>query len=224
MFWCAVAAHAGGITVGNSSFETPSGCQACYDPGGATWGFTGTAGILGDGNLEVATPFGAQTGWLQYLGNAQTPVISQTLTGFTVGDSYVVSFYLAERVSGAVTLPVIVTMGANNLGEYTPNTTSWTDNVITSSFVASGTSYTLSFSGDISFPGFTPYTIEGDANIDSVAVNDLGVVSSTPEPASFLLAGSALALVVVRYFTSRKEQRTRAVSEGYTQTESAPTA
>jgi hypothetical protein len=206
IFWCGlgllpVAVHAGAITVANNSFETPS-CGACYDPSGASWSFTSTAGILGPGYIGVTPPDGSQEGWLQYY-NEGEPVIYQTLTGFTIGDSYDVNFYFALRLADLPGLPFIVTMGSNNLGTFTPTTTTFT-NTSTSSFVATATSYVLSFTGDF---GTGPYTSETDSVMDLVTVNDLGPGGSAPEPASFILAGSALTLLGLRFVASRRKQQ-----------------
>jgi hypothetical protein len=147
-------------------------------------------GHSGYGNLEVATPDGAQTGWLQYLGGV-APVISQTLTGFTVGSSYSVDFDYAMRTTAADAEPFVVSFDANSVGTYTPSTTTWL-HITTSSFIATATSYTLSFTGGT--PTLTH--TEADSNIDLVTVKDLGV-TGTPEPSSFVMLGSAVLLLGV---------------------------
>jgi hypothetical protein len=181
-------ANASTITVANNSFETPS-CGTCYAPGGASWTFSATAGIMGNGNLDIATPDGVQTGWLQYVGGV-APVISQTLTGFTIGNSYNVNFDYAMRTTAADAEPFVVSMDANTLGTFTPGSPTWS-NVTSASFVATATSYTLTFTG--AKPVLT--ASEADSNIDLVTVNDLGVISGTPEPASFVMFGSAFLLI-----------------------------
>jgi hypothetical protein len=156
-----------------------------------SWNFTFPAGIMNNG----LAPDGVQEGWLQFSppnwGNAN-PVISQVLSGFIIGDNYDVTFDYALRGVGKDAEPIIVSMDANNLGTYTPSTTTPTS-VTTSSFVAASTSYTLAFTG--AFNG-TPNG-EADTLIDVVQVNDVGAVPA-PEPASFMLAGFALILFVLR--------------------------
>jgi len=190
--------HASVITVANNSFEAPS-CGACYQPGGASWSFTSNAGEMGSGSLDNSTPSGSQTGWLQYLGGALQPEISQTLTGFTIGDIYNVSFDYAMRTSQADSIPVVVTMGANNLGTYTPVSSAWSS-VTTSSFVATSTSYTLTFSGNF---GGNLNLSEADTNIDMVQVNDVTSAVS-PEPATFLLFGAAAIVFGLRSSRTRR--------------------
>jgi hypothetical protein len=190
------------IAVGNNSFESPSSCNACYGPAGYSWTFTSNAGILSSGNLDVATPDGAQTGWLQYTGIGNAPAISQVLTGFNIGDDYSVTFDWAMRTRFADAMAMTVSMDANNLGTYTPGTTSWSA-MTTSSFTATSTSYTLSFTGNIA-----PLTqAEADTNIDMVVVNDLGPATASPEPGSFIMLGSALAGLVLRSMTRRRAGR-----------------
>ncbi|HEY3840262.1 MAG TPA: PEP-CTERM sorting domain-containing protein [Bryobacteraceae bacterium] len=205
ILWSALstcAAHATTVTVANNSFETPGSCNACYAPSGANWIFSTNAGILANGNLDVASPDGLQTGWMQYQVSQSAPEISETLTGFTIGDSYDVNFDYAMRSTGAQTEPFIVSLGANILGSYTPSTTSW-NNTTTSSFVATATSYTLSFTGA------TPILVnqtEADSNIDLVTVNDLGVLTGVPEPGSLVLLASALLFLGARLAGSRRSR------------------
>lgn len=186
-----------GVDILNGSFEDPdTGGGVIYNPVGAGWVFTPQAGVIGSGYISGLgpPPDGVQAGLLQvFEGGLTTQVISQTLTNFTVGDSYNVSFYIAPPTwSGQITaMPVDVTMGDNDLGTYMPGA-AWMP-VTTSAFTATDTSYTLAFTG---LPTVEwPYGIDQQgALLDLVVVNDLGP-GGAPEPASFgmmLLGGAAL--------------------------------
>ena len=110
------------------------------------------------------------------------------LSGFTLGQSYAVTFWIAGR-PGFLFNPVTVSLGGTDLGTYTPASSDFAE-VTTSAMVAGGTNLTLLFSGAASSDDI------GSA-IDLVSVDTPAV----PEPASGLvLLASAVLLGTVRRF------------------------
>lgn len=182
-----------GVVVTNASFEAPtytSGNYA-YDPTGVPgWTFSGRAGISASSSpwFAGAPPDGSQAAFIQSAPSTNG-TISQTLTGFTAGQSYSVTFWIADRPSYSAD-PVTVSLGGTNLGTFTPTTTSFVQ-VTTSTLIASATSMTLVFTGAAS---------SGDINsaIDLVSVS--GGSTPIPEPAgaALLLAGISILYAVRR--------------------------
>jgi len=84
------------ISVPNGGFETPSlgSGNHQYNPTGASWTFGGTCGILANNSAfaNPNAPEGVQAAFVQGFGT-----ISQTLSGFTVGNTYTLSFRTAQR-------------------------------------------------------------------------------------------------------------------------------
>src|SRR5664280_3515947 len=130
------SAHA--VTVVNSSFENPSmsgGYQ--YTPSGAGWTFSGDS-VIADYRSAFGfstPPDGTQVGVLQSASGSGSS-IDQVLSGLASGDSYAVSFYLAERTgyAGALANPVTVSFGGTNIGTYTPTSTDF--QLFTATFTA----------------------------------------------------------------------------------------
>ena len=136
-------AGSSGVTVSNSSFETPSipgGYQ--YNPSGASWTFANYSGVTAQGSgfgTGGTPPDGNQCAFLQDAGN--NGVISQVLTFSTAG-SYAVSFYGNNRDAGN---PFLVEVDGASEGLFHP-TGGWqalTSNIFT---VSAGT-HTLAFVG-----------------------------------------------------------------------------
>jgi hypothetical protein len=149
------------------------GGQYAYDPVSTDfgWTFNGGAGVQQNGSAWgfTAPPIGNQSAFIQdyngyyYYNGGFVPVgtvaspssISQTLTGLTVGDSYVLSFYMEERsynVGGYA--PIVVSIGSSSSAQTAPASTySW--QLYDTTFTASGTSETLSFSSPFP-PGLSP--------------------------------------------------------------------
>jgi len=177
------SAHA--VTVVNSSFEVPSmGGSYAYNPSGAGWTFAGDSAIA---NYQSAFSFstppdGTQVGVLQSASGSGS-TIDQVLSGLAIGDSYTVSFYLADRVgSNYVANPVTVSFGGTNIGTYTPTSTSF--QLFTATFTAASVSGDLMFSAAAENPDF-------DTGLDLVTVS-AGTASATPLPGALPLFASGL--------------------------------
>ena len=173
-----IAAHA--VTIGDASFETNqvSGGYA-YNPANAAWTFSGTSGISSNGGPFYMgnAPDGNQAAFVQSDAN-NTGLITQVITGLTIGQSYSFTYFDAAR-SSTMANAVTVSFAGANLGTYTPGSTLFALET-TSAFVAQTTSGTLSFLGGTSNPDVS-------TAIDQVAIN------AVPEPASLLLLCVGLA-------------------------------
>ena len=181
--------HARAVTVLNSSFETPSEGSSgyAYQPSGADWTFNTQAGIAGSGSpwFSGSPPDGTQAAFIQTNATSQG-TISQSLSGFTAGQSYSVAFWIAGR-PGYIANPVTVSLGGISLGTYTPGSTAFTQ-VTTTAIVAGAADLTLLFAGVGSGDDL-------DSAIDLVSVNPALV----PEPSSIaLVVAGALGLCVAR--------------------------
>lgn len=163
------------------SFETPS-TYFVYNPtnySGAT--FSAKSGVS-----AVGAPFfftaadGVQAAFIQSTFEA-VGTLSLAFTGLTAGGSYSASFYLAQRPTYAVD-PLLVSFDGIALGTYTASSTDFAQ-FTTGSFVATGTSGTLTFTGSPTTTG------DNDANIDLVSLTRVASVptSTVPEPASWAL-------------------------------------
>lgn len=136
------------VTIANNGFETPvlGANQFQYNPSGASWSFmsspgTGDSGIARNGSAfgNSNAPEGNQVALLQMNGT-----FYQDLTGFQVGETYIVSFSAAQRPGNVQSINV--TLGSTPLGTYTPTTTNFTT-FLTGAFTATATTHRLTFTG-----------------------------------------------------------------------------
>ena len=195
------SAHA--VTVVNSSFENPSMSGSYqYRPSGAGWAFSGDS-VIADYRSAFSfstPPDGTQVGVLQSTGSNGSS-IDQLLSGLASGDSYTVSFYLADRVgSNYVANPVTVSFGGTNIGTYTPTSTSF--QLFTATFTAASASGDLMFlaaanGGDL------------DTGLDLVTVS-AAAPSATPLPAALPLFASGLG--VMGWLARRRKRKAQAAA------------
>jgi len=146
------AFFASGLTVSNFSFETPSVGTYQYKPTGGSWTFSAQSGANGSGvaaNKSAFTsanpnaPTGAQVAFLQ-----STGTIAQSISGFTSGTSYAITFSAAQRGAynnGGQTWNV--TIGNTVIGSFGPaaGATNYTDYRV--GFKATAANQTLGFVG-----------------------------------------------------------------------------
>ncbi len=129
-------------------FESPaiSAGSYAYNPAGGNggWTFGGTAGdgsglvSNGSGFNNPTAPEGTQAAFLQSHGS-----VTQTISGFTPGSVYVISYLAAQRPGNQQSWDVVV--DGNVISSNTPGSNSYT--VYTASFTATASYHTLSFAG-----------------------------------------------------------------------------
>ena len=178
----AVFTAAAGPLVPDSSFEnisSPNYPYYWYVAGffSPSWTFTGGSGVDPSTGVWFVTPApdGTNAAFLQNISS-----FSQTISGFTVGNLYQVSYYAAQRPGFAANV-IDVSLGAADLGTYTPSTTGFVQ-VTTSSMTATSSSMVLNFQGTLGGPDF-------DSAVDVVTIQD---VSAVPEPSTLVLGGLSL--------------------------------
>jgi hypothetical protein len=158
-----------GATVGNFGFETPSTGSYVMNPGSASWTFTGSAGVSANQSGYTAgnpnAPQGVQVGILQ--SNAS---ISQTLTGLTVGATYLIQVSAAQRASYGGAQSFDIRINGTTKGSVSSMSANYAN--YTATFVATATSHTLAFVG----------TTTGDntAFIDNVRVTVQAAALTVP--------------------------------------------
>jgi len=136
------------VTVANFGFETPTIANYQYNPSGATWTFSGSAGngsgllANGSGFSNPNAPQGAQSAFVQEFGT-----ISQTISGFTPGTAYTITYYAAQRSApnqnGGESWNVLI--DNKIIQTNAPGSTSFAS--YSTTFIATATSHVLKFAG-----------------------------------------------------------------------------
>lgn len=138
--------------VSNYGFETPVVGTYEYDPSGGTWTFTSPSGANGSGiaangsaftSANPNAPQGIQVAFIQGVST-----VSQTMTGFTPGANYILTFAAAERnyqQNGGQTWNV--TLDGTVIGRFAPGRAAINYANYTNTFTATATTHTLAFVG-----------------------------------------------------------------------------
>jgi hypothetical protein len=191
------------IVVQNYSFEDPSvhgGFQYLPTDPSVMWSFSGNAGVaaaagVANGFNIAAAPDGNQVAFLE----GGTPEISQTISGLTVGQNYLVSFFAAQRpdvgnaprfVGGGQDFEVF--WNTTPIGIFLPSSTTFSlfDSL---TFTPTATSGVLLFKGlDSNTSCGSPTPCDRTAFIDDVQINaDVAV----PEPSSAMMLFSGAGMI-----------------------------
>ncbi len=174
-WWGEVQASAvtSSINIPNFGFETPSLAASTfqYRPTGASWTFTGNAGIAKNGsaftNSNPNAPEGVQVAILQ--GGAN---IAQSLSGFQGGFNYRATVSAAQRGSAnSSTQSFQLQVDGQSIGTFTPASKNYAD-VTSSLFTVSAGSHTFTILGT------NPNGGDNTAFIDNVRIT--GVSNGSP--------------------------------------------
>ena len=161
---------ASGVTVGNSSFESPTYNQGTYGTptsSQATWSFSGASGIAHNGSTWYATnaPDGSQGAYIQ-----NNSSFSQTVT-ITTGGAYTVGYKAIGRsgksnnnIQVSLAGTVLSTWDMHNNNPIGSSDSSWIAGPTGSSIFLKPGSYTLAFAGLYTSGDY-------DSAIDMVTVN-----------------------------------------------------
>ncbi len=192
----AILPGASAATILNPSFEQPVTSSFTYNPLDPTlgWTFSGRTGVAINTFFTPPPPDGNQAAFIQQASDQPTSLssITQSLAGVALTPSQLV-FFLAQRPDHSVN-PINVLYGSQNLGTFTPASTTFQQ--ITINFTPLATSGVLTFQ--------SAATTGGDLNsaLDLVSFTQ---ATSVPEPASaILILPSLAALVLFRRHRGKK--------------------
>ena len=227
VFVCLMAAQADATTISapqffNPYFSTPVYTNSwAYLNGSTTGGWTfaptsygGNSGISGNGSGGWYDPSTLPSGTTQ-AAFLQGGAISQTVSGFVVGQQYTVSFDMAQRPNFTPD-QITVAVGGANLNTFTPGTTIFT-NVTTAQFTAASTSLNVAFNGyPVTSCDPTYYTTydpacDLDSAITNISAQVVGAGAQTQTQISepntlFLLSASVLLLLLAMNFSKSIRQ------------------
>jgi pectate lyase len=144
----ATPVNASPVTVANFGFETPTTGNYIYNPSGASWTFSSGSGVTANNSSFTSgnpdAPEGLQVGFLKSLGT-----LSQTISGFVPGVTYVITFAAANRGGGYSTPQTWdVQIDGVTKASFTNVPQSYAN--YTASFTATAASHELRFVGRVS--------------------------------------------------------------------------
>ncbi len=206
-------AHATPISppaVVNPYFSTPVYTNSwTYLNGTTTGGWTfaptsygGNSGISGNGSGGWYDPSTLPSGTTQ-AAFLQGGAISQTVSGFVVGQQYVVSFYDTQRPNYTVD-PLTVAVGGVNLNTFIPTTTAFILSN-TAPFVASSTSMLLSFNG-------LPLTTCATSCDMDMALTGVSVQISEPDSFLIFLCALIVTFIILRAASRKSSNPSREIT------------
>ena len=178
-----------------SVYSTAGQCYCfAYAPNTGAWVFSGAAGVSENGTCLTSgnppTPQMTRTAFLQTGGR-----MAITVTGLTVSETYRIGFVMARRGNYNAHLgrTFTVTMGGQNLGVYSPMTTTW-EQALTAAVVANATSLQLVLEAG------------AEPGIDSMAlIDDVAVMPAHPHAARAMGNGNSYEYDANGNMTIRRE-------------------
>lgn len=135
------------VSVTNSSFESPTVSDYTAVPSGATWTFSGTAGISANSGTYTSgnstAPAGSQVAYIEETGS-----FSQAIGGFTIGKTYVITFSASQRQNLSQSAETIaVQVNGTTIANRAPYQSASQYNDYSATFVATATTNTIGFVG-----------------------------------------------------------------------------
>jgi hypothetical protein len=139
------------VNIANPGFETPAIPSFLYNPSGGSWTFSGASGNgsgaaannSGFTQANPNAPEGVQVAFLQ-----GSSIISQALSGFVRGKTYVISFSGAQRTRATqLGQTWDVRIDGMTIGSFAPPQSAANYADYTVAFTASATTHTLAFVG-----------------------------------------------------------------------------
>jgi hypothetical protein len=195
---------------GFESYTVYSAAGQCYcfayAPNTGAWVFSGAAGVSENGTCLTSgnppTPHMTRTAFLQTGGR-----MAITVTGLTVSETYRIGFVMARRGNYNAHLgrTFTATMGGQNLGMYSPMTTTW-EQALTGAVVANATSLQLVLEAGAE-PG----------NDSMALIDDVAVMPAHPHAARAMGNGNSFEYDANGNMTVRRE-KLDGISYAYTQT------
>jgi RHS repeat-associated protein len=152
----------------NAGFEQPALAAGSfqYQPSGATWSFTGSAGISANGSAftsgNPAAPAGTQVLFLQGTGSA-----TQQVAGWQAG-TYVIAFRAARRGNMGIANDFRILVDGQSVGTFKPANTSY-DSFTTARFTVAAGTRTIQFEG-----------LDGSLNGNTSFIDDLKIQIAAP--------------------------------------------
>lgn len=177
------------------SFESPSAGSYTYNPttyAGVT--FNAHSGVAAQGSafFNTTPPDGTQAAFIQSVyGSAPGDIgaVSFALTGLSAGTSYDTTFYAAQRANNFGNTPLNVSFNGTLLGTYSATSRDFTQFTVPS-FIATGSTGTLTFAGSPSVTG------DDDVIVDLVRVSAAASPpAAVPEPATWAMMLGGFGLV-----------------------------
>ena len=207
-FAAAASLSAGNITIVNPDFELagPSTSLTAgiysYNTTTQPYGWT-----VAQGNLEFVRA-GYKGFWTTESGNysvdlngvnAGNTIMTQTLFGFTVGDSYELTYYASENTAwcppaAPCTLRTSIG-GASQILSFGGAKMTWTQENL--DFTATSSTLTLAF-GDLTSRGGS-----GGPAIDNVSISSSSSLSAAPEPGNLWLCALLILIFGFRHLRAR---------------------
>jgi RHS repeat-associated protein len=177
-------------------YSTAGQCYCfAYAPHTGAWVFSGAAGVSENGTCLTSgnppTPQMTRTAFLQTGGR-----MAITVTGLTVSETYRIGFVMARRGNYNAHLgrTFTVTMGGQNLGVYSPMTTTW-EQALTGAVVANATSLQLVLAAGAE-PG----------NDSMALIDDVAVMPAHPHAARAMGNGNSFEYDANGNMTVRREK------------------